>query len=79
LDDEKNLIESKFNNYLDRIKSIFDEYSSKVISGKIFTDEILGSILTSFVTGYIDYLPKFYASEEVTTRVREIERTLLTD
>lgn len=79
LDDEKNQIETKFNNYIDRIKSIFDEYSSKVISGKIFTDEILGSILTSFVTGYIDYLPKFYASEEVTNRVREIERTLLTD
>jgi hypothetical protein len=81
-------LESNFNNKTNQLdikysilykqtKDIFDDYNTRVQSGKIFTDIILNSIISSFKTGFIDFLPEFYADQEVSNRVREIENEIL--
>jgi len=65
--------ESKYAELLKNIKTIFDGFNTKIISGKIFTDEILNSIITAFKSGFIEFLPQYYAEEEVTKRVHAIE------
>jgi hypothetical protein len=77
LNNSKNQIESKFGELLKNAKSIFDDYISKIISGKIFTDVILESILIAFKTGFIMFLPEFYANNEVENRIREIDQIIL--
>jgi len=59
------------------IKAIFDDYNAKITSGKIFTDVVLTSIISAFKTGFIDYLPQFYAAEEVARRVADIEQSII--
>lgn len=86
LNNKKLLLESEFINNLNQIdikyslfqkqvKEVFDEYHAKVSSGKIFNDVILDSRISAFKTGYIDFLPEFYAEQEVSNRVREIENS----
>jgi hypothetical protein len=61
---------------LNQIKLIFDDYSAKITSGKIFTDVIQKSIISSFKTGFIDFLPVLYSVPEFANRVREIDREI---
>jgi hypothetical protein len=72
----KNSIDSKYSNILNQIKVIFDEYCSKISSGRIFTDVILDSIVSAFKTGFIEYLPVLYSDQEVSNRVREIDNVI---
>jgi len=72
----QNQIESKYAELLKQFKSIFDNFMTKITSGKIFTDEILNSVVTAYKSGYIEYLPKYYAEDEVTKRVHEIENVI---
>ncbi len=67
-------IEDKFNEKLHVILNIYKDFETKIISGKIFTDEILNSVISSYRKGYIDYLPELYAQKEVEKRVKEIEQ-----
>jgi len=67
-------IDSKYAELFKQAKFIFEDYSTKITSGKIFTDVILDSIISAYKTGFIDYLPEFYADSEVGNRIREIEQ-----
>ena len=73
----QNEIENKYELLLKRIKAIYDDYNSKVMSGRIFSDVILNSIISAYKTGFIDYLPHYYANEEIEIRIREIEKIIL--
>ncbi|HLP65493.1 phospholipase D-like domain-containing protein [Flavobacterium sp.] len=76
--DEQRRIESLFDVLQKQIKSIFDDFNSKIISGKIFTDVILDNVISSYKLGFIEYLPEYYATEEVANRVKEIEQIITT-
>jgi hypothetical protein len=73
---QSNEIEKKYDVLLKNIKAIYDEYISKIISGRIFSDVILNSIVSAYKTGFIDYLPQYYAGIEVEIRAREIEKII---
>jgi hypothetical protein len=76
LNNKTNQLDLKYSNLSKQAKEIFDDYNTRVLSGKIFTDIILNSIISSFKTGFIDFLPEFYADQEVSNRVREIENEI---
>jgi hypothetical protein len=79
MNNQLNQIDSKYSELLKQTKNIFEDYNAKIISGKIFTDVILESIVSSFQTGFIGYLPEFYAENEVANRIREIEQVIKTN
>lgn len=70
-------IENDCNILLRQIKEIFDDFNTKVISGRIFTDVILNSVTSAFKSGFIEYLSQYYAEDEVTKRVKAIEQLSL--
>jgi hypothetical protein len=72
----QNQIESKYIELLRHIKTIFDDFNAKITSGKIFTDEILNSVISAYKSGFIEYLPNYYSENEVAKRVREIEQVI---
>jgi hypothetical protein len=57
-----------------QIKAIFDDYSARITSGKIFTDVILDSVISAYKSGFIEFLPEYYSADQVASRVREIEQ-----
>src|SRR5690606_7326032 len=80
-------LDAKTNNYIDQteikyaerlhpIKTLYEEFYAKIVSGRIFTDEILLSVVSAFKTGFIDFLPTYYAEVEVANRVRKIEQVI---
>lgn len=71
----ENQIDTKYNELQKQIKTIFDDFIAKIMSGKIFTDVIFDSVITAYKSGFIEHLPKFYATEEVANRVLEIEQS----
>lgn len=66
-------IENKYMELQKQIKTIYEDFSARIMSGRIFTDVILDSVIASYKSGFIEYLPEYYAGEEVASRVREIE------
>lgn len=56
-----------------KIKAIFDDYYARISSGKIFTDVIFESVISAFKSGFVEFLPEYYSSDEVAFRVKEIE------
>lgn len=72
-----NQIENKYGELLSQITTIFEDFKAKIVSGRIFTDEILDSIISSYQSGFIEFLPEYYAEKEVAARVREIEQAVL--
>jgi hypothetical protein len=71
----QNQIGSKYAELQKQIKMIFDDFNARITSGKIFTDVILDSVISAYKAGFIEYLPEYYATEEVSNRVREIQQT----
>jgi hypothetical protein len=71
----ENQISTKYNELQKQIKAIFDDFSARITSGRIFTDVILDSVISAYKSGFIEYLPDYYSSEEVAIRVKEIEQT----
>ena len=74
INNAQNQIESRYAELQNQIKSIFDDFNARVISGKIFTDVVLDSVISAYKSGFIEYLPEYYATDEVSNRVREIEQ-----
>ncbi|MDI1235396.1 MAG: phospholipase D-like domain-containing protein [bacterium] len=74
INNAQNQIESRYSELQKQIKSIFDDFNARVISGKIFTDVVLDSVISAYKSGFIEYLPEYYATDEVSNRVREIEQ-----
>jgi hypothetical protein len=77
LNEKVNSLETKYNLLTKQVKEIIDDYNTKVTSGKIFTDVILNSIISSFKTGFIVFLPELYSEQEVAVRVKEIENEII--
>jgi hypothetical protein len=73
---QENNIENIFTELLKNIRAIYDDFITRITSGKIFTDEILNSVSTAYKSGYIEYLPELYAEKEVANRVRQIEQVI---
>jgi hypothetical protein len=67
-------IESKYSSLKNQMKSIFDDFSSRITSGQLFTDVILSSVISAYKSGFIEFLPEFYAPNEVGYRVKEIDQ-----
>lgn len=74
LNDSITQIENKYNTLLNQIKAIYEDFIARISSGKIFSDVIFGSVITAYKSGFIEFLPEFYAVEQVATRVKEIEQ-----
>lgn len=72
-----NQIDNKYAELHKQIKIIFDDFNAKIISGKIFTDVIQDSVVCAYKAGFVEHLPKYYATDEVASRVREIEQTII--
>lgn len=67
-------IENRYTELQNQIKAIFDDLSARIISGRIFTDVIFDSVVSAYKSGFIEFLPEFYSSDQVANRVREIEQ-----
>ena len=67
-------IDSRYAEFQRQIKAIFDDFSARIISGRIFTDVILDSVISAYNSGFIEFLPEYYSEHEVANRVREIEQ-----
>jgi len=76
INNQQNKIENIFTGLLKNIREIYDDFITRITSGKIFTDEILNSVSTAYKSGYIEYLPELYAEKEVANRVRQIEQVI---
>ena len=72
----QNNIEGMFTELFKNLKAIYDDFMTRITSGKIFTDEILNSVSTAYKSGYIEYLPELYAEKEVANRVKIIEQVI---
>ncbi len=70
----QNKIEHKYNELQKQIKNIFDDFNSRIKSGILFTEVIFNSVISSYKSGFIKFLPEYYASDEVANRVKEIEQ-----
>lgn len=67
-------IEAKYAEMQKQIKAIYDDFSAKIISGQLFTEVILNSVIAAYKSGFIEFLPEFYASNEVALRVIQIDQ-----
>lgn len=71
-----NSIEQTHTEQLKQIKAIFDDFNARITSGIIFTEVILDGVVTAYTSGFIEYLPRYYSTEEVAKKVREIEQVI---
>jgi hypothetical protein len=76
INNRENQINLKYGELMNQVTVIFEDFKARIISGKIFTDEILDSVISAYKSGFIEFLPEYYAEAEVTKRVREIEQSL---
>jgi len=67
-------IENRYAELQNQIKAIYDDFSARIASGKIFTDVIFGSVISAYKSGFIEFLPEYYSTDEVTKRVQAIEQ-----
>jgi hypothetical protein len=67
-------VENRYAELQNQIKAIYDDFSARIASGKIFTDVIFGSVISAYKSGFIEFLPEYYATDEVTKRVHAIEQ-----
>ena len=72
---KENNIEQTYSELQKEIKNIYDNYNSRIKSGVIFTEVIFDTLISSYKSGYIKFLPEFYASNEVAERVKQIDQT----
>lgn len=76
LNELQNQVESRYGELLKSIKNIFDDFHAKILSGKIFTEEILLSVVSVYKSGFIEYLPAYFSEDEVAKRVGRIEQVI---
>src|SRR5690606_16978178 len=67
-------IENRYSELQNQIKAIYDDFKARITSGRIFTDVIFDSVITAYKSGFIEFLPGYYATDEVANRVKEIEK-----
>jgi hypothetical protein len=67
-------IENKYAELQKQIKVIYEDYNARISSGQLFTEVILNGVIAAYKSGFIEFLPEFYASNEVASRVKEIEQ-----
>jgi hypothetical protein len=68
-------IENKYDEFQKQIRNIFEDFNARITSGRIFTDVILNGVISAYKSGYIAFFPEYYAEDEVTKRVKEIEKS----
>jgi hypothetical protein len=78
INNRQTLIENGYAELQKQIKSIFDDFSARITSGRIFTDVILSSVISAYKSGFIQFLPEYYATDQVASRVKEIEQSTAT-
>lgn len=70
---EVEAIRERYNQAKSSIRNVYNDFVARVESGNIFTENIFDSISSSFKAGFVEYLPQFYATDEVTRRVDAID------
>ncbi|NTV67335.1 MAG: DUF1669 domain-containing protein [Chlorobaculum sp.] len=78
INNRQSQIEKNYAELQKQIITIFDDFNARITSGKIFTDVFLNSVISSYKSGFIEFLSKYYAADEVARRVSEIEQTTIT-
>ncbi len=71
---KKESIEKRFDVLLNQYHTIYDEFRSKIISGKIFTEVIFDSAISAYKSGFIEYLQERYSDTEIKNRINLIEQ-----
>lgn len=71
---KKESIEKRFDVLLNQYLTIYDEFRSKIISGKIFTEVIFNSAISAYKSGFIEYLQERYSDAEIKSRISLIEQ-----
>lgn len=69
-------IENRYSEFQRQIKIIYDDFNAKIVSGKIFTDVIFDTVISAYKSGFVEFLPTYYAPNEVAIRVKEIEQII---
>jgi len=77
LNSEITQIESRYAEIHKQIKNIYEDFNANITSGKIFTDVIFDTVIAAYKSGFVEFLPTYYASNEVAIRVKEIEQIIL--
>lgn len=73
---EQTQIEGKYSELQRQIKNIYEDFNAKISSGKIFTDVIFDTVISAYKSGFVEFLPTYYAPNEVAIRVKEIEHVI---
>lgn len=73
---EQAQIEVKYSELQRQIKYIYEDFNAKIVSGKIFTDVIFDTVISAYKSGFVEFLPTYYAPNEVAIRVKEIENII---
>ena len=76
LNSELTQIEERYRKLLNEIIITYEDFKAKIISGKVFTDVIFDTIISSYKSGFVEFLPTYYAPTEVATRAKEIEKII---
>lgn len=71
---KKESIEKRFDILLNQYHTIYEEFRSKIISGKIFTEVIFNSAISAYKSGFIEYLQERYSDAEIKSRITLIEQ-----
>lgn len=67
-------IESRYDILLGQYNTIYEDFRSKIISGKIFTEVIFDSAISAYRSGFIEFLQERYSDVEIKSRVNLIEQ-----
>jgi hypothetical protein len=76
LNNELSQLETQYALLNKQVKSISEDINARIVSGKIFTDVIFDTVIAAYKSGFVEYLPRFYAPNEVAIRIKEIERII---
>lgn len=71
---KKDIIENRFDQLLSQYNMIYEDFRSKIISGKIFTEVIFDSAISAYRSGFIEYLQERYSDMEIASRLNIIEQ-----
>lgn len=76
MNNELERLENKYADLTRQLSSIYNDVISKITSGRIFTDVIFDTVISAYKSGFVEFLPSYYAPNEVTIRVKEIEQVI---
>ncbi len=71
---KKDVITNRYDQLLNHYSVLYEDFRSKIISGKIFTEVIFDSAISAYRSGFIEYLYERYSDSEIASRLSVIEQ-----